>query len=882
MLRRFTIHRVMVGAMALLAILTCLGMLWLVLATSTMRRELARQGELLWEDQEIAERIVAHSRNQMDAAHRYADHGDTTSLAIFRAAGMAVYDNIRLYLFRDLNREERLLVEQIRESHERIEVAAQRVFSDPESSDILALDEIGALQHQLARLVAMRRTHTAELVTAQDLIWTWLYVALGAIAVLCLLAIGVATTFLRRRLVEPLMRLSEASAQVGEGQFHVRVEHTGAGEITDLSRSFNEMAERLQQARTDAADAEHRFRDLVERMPVGLYRTTADGNLLDANPALVRLLGYDSREDLLASNAADVYSDEAERAAWQGNIDASEGVLEVDRQHRRRDGSLLWLRDTAQAVRDEDGNVLYYEGALQDVTAHVATEEAVRRSEARFRSLIENASEGVIVLSPDATLQYQSPAVQRILGYEPQEMMGRSPFELVHPDDLAMVREAFEGIMTRATSLRSLEFRCRHRDGHWRVIHAYGSNLVDDDAISGFVINISDMTMHRRLEAELSQAQKMEAVGRLAGGVAHDFNNLLTAIQGYTELLRERTTGDDAAQSELAEIRLAADRAAALTTQLLAFSRRQVVRPRPTELGGIIHTLEPMLRRLITEDIPLHMRVNCDCWVQADPGQLEQVVINLAVNARDARPKAGITVIVEAVTTTGRGDTVGLTPGEFVRLDVSDDGCGIEADVLPHIFDPFFTTKGVGQGTGLGLATVYGIVEQNGGRVFVDSELGAGTRVTVYLPRVKAPTPTMQTNAALPQPAAGSERILLVEDEAAVRALVERVLTRYGYDVVSAQNGAAALEVIAGLDGSIDMLLTDVVMPDMGGVELAEALWQTRPDLRVLFISGYAAEALPRLSDGSPLNFLEKPFSPVALAEAVRRSLDSMGAAATS
>jgi two-component system, cell cycle sensor histidine kinase and response regulator CckA len=217
-----------------------------------------------------------------------------------------------------------------------------------------------------------------------------------------------------------------------------------------------------------------------------------------------------------------------------------------------------------------------------------------------------------------------------------------------------------------------------------------------------------------------------------------------------------------------------------------------------------------------------------------------------------------------------------------VRLDVSDDGCGIEADVLPHIFDPFFTTKGVGQGTGLGLATVYGIVEQNGGRVFVDSELGAGTRVTVYLPRVKAPTPTMQTNAALPQPAAGSERILLVEDEAAVRALVERVLTRYGYDVVSAQNGAAALEVIAGLDGSIDMLLTDVVMPDMGGVELAEALWQTRPDLRVLFISGYAAEALPRLSDGSPLNFLEKPFSPVALAEAVRRSLDSMGAAATS
>src|SRR5690606_20695724 len=371
--------------------------------------------------------------------------------------------------------------------------------------------------------------------------------------------------------------------------------------------------------------------------------------------------------------------------------------------------------------------------------------------------------------------------------------------------------------------------------------------------------------------------QRLEAVGRLAGGIAHDFNNLLTAIRGYTDLLGDKLNGDARAHADVVEIRRAVERATRLTRQLLAFSRRQVVRPRPTDVGAVIRELEQMLRRLLTEEVPLHTRVDDGAWVYADPGQLEQVVVNLVVNARDAGPRSGIEVSVDLVSVPEDDPAAtGVEPGDYVRMTVADDGAGIPPETLPHIFEPFFTTKDVGQGTGLGLATVYGIVEDAGGRILVDSALGTGTRMRVYLPRVEKPEGYVPpTDSRTVEPGRGTEFVLLVEDEPAVRSLAERVLMRQGYHVLSAGSGVEALRLAQGLHGQIDLLVTDVVMPEMGGVQLAEHLLAIRPDLRVLFISGYAADTVPTTDrNGRQLHFLEKPFSPARFTEYVRQVLD--------
>src|SRR5690606_18596577 len=508
-------------------------------------------------------------------------------------------------------------------------------------------------------------------------------------------------------------------------------------------------------------------------MPVGLYRTTPDGRMIDANPVLVELLGYTSREELLETNAADAYLTLDDRRRWQDLLDHTDEVVEVDRQHWRRDGSVVWLRDTARAIRNESGAIEYYEGALQDVTERLTAEEAVRRSEARFRSLIENASDGVLILSAEGLITYQSPAVERMLGYPPESMIGTSPFQLVHPDDLDEVVASFDAVMAPNGHGKSVEFRCRHANGTYRMLHVQGSNLLKDPAVGGVVVNMIDSTVHRSLEEQLQHSQKLEAVGRLAGGIAHDFNNLLTAIRGYTDLLGDRLTDDARAAADVIEIRRAVERAARLTRQLLAFSRRQVVRPAATELGGVITELQQMLRRLIPEEIPLHTRVCSDAWVFADPGQIEQVVVNLVVNARDAEPRTGITIAVDLVDLPADDPSVtGVPPGPNVRLTITDDGSGIDPGVLPHIFEPFFTTKELGHGTGLGLSTVYGIVQDAGGQILVDSSPESGTTMRVYLPRIERPEHDGQpAQSRAEEPEQGTELVLLVEDEPAVRSL---------------------------------------------------------------------------------------------------------------
>jgi two-component system, cell cycle sensor histidine kinase and response regulator CckA len=402
----------------------------------------------------------------------------------------------------------------------------------------------------------------------------------------------------------------------------------------------------------------------------------------------------------------------------------------------------------------------------------------------------------------------------------------------------------------------------------------------DDERRLALVI-AEDITERMRLEEQLLRSQKLEAVGRLAGGVAHDFNNLLTGILGYADLLHRGLADDDPRRRDAEEVKRAAERAADLTRQLLAFSRRQVLEPRVLDLNEVVEDMQRMLRRLIGEDIELVTAVEPDLGrVEADPGQLEQVIANLVVNARDAMPNGGRLVIqtanaeVDETFTSGRAG--GMQPGPYVVLEVSDSGAGMDAETQAHAFEPFFTTKEVGKGTGLGLATVYGIVKQSGGFIWVYSEPGEGTTFKIYLPQVEKPVDV----AAAPPPRSargGTETVLVVEDEEVVRDLIGRDLTGRGYSILTAGTGREALAVAAGHDGAIDLVVTDVVMPEMGGLELMQRLTAARPGIKVVYMSGYTERAV---ADGVvPRPLLQKPFNASTLADTIREVLDVAPAA---
>jgi nitrogen-specific signal transduction histidine kinase len=388
-----------------------------------------------------------------------------------------------------------------------------------------------------------------------------------------------------------------------------------------------------------------------------------------------------------------------------------------------------------------------------------------------------------------------------------------------------------------------------------------------------------DISERKWLETQLVQAQKMESIGRLAGGVAHDFNNLLTAIIGYTELAREMLSQEDAARACLENVVKAAERAANLTRQLLAFARRQVIEPRVIQINDLIQDIDEILHRLIGETIELTLRLAPEAGaVRVDPGQFSQVLMNLAVNARDAMPGGGKLIIETETLVLGEAYArhhVGLTPGPYVMVAVSDTGAGIDPAILPHIFEPFYTTKETGKGTGLGLATVYGIVAQSGGHIWIYSEPEYGTTVKIYLPRVDD-APTALPGEFTDESLCGTETILLVEDELLVRDIAAKTLRGQGYTVLEAANGKEALAVAEGYPGILHLLVTDVVMPQMGGRELAENLHARRPDLRILYTSGYTDDIIVHhavLEEGQP--FLQKPFTPVALARKVREALEA-------
>jgi PAS domain S-box-containing protein len=517
------------------------------------------------------------------------------------------------------------------------------------------------------------------------------------------------------------------------------------------------------------------------------------------------------------------------------------------------------------------------EQKLLEAGCQILSEDQARdeqqRLELEHRAFVERAADGVLSHrgEPDFTVAYVNPAIVSFLGYSSAEqLLNRPVLDLVYPEDRPIVRERIRGIFINQQPTRPRELRFIGRDGspRWAETRGIIVPTADGPLVTVMARDITERKRALELEEQLHQSQKMEAVGRLAGGVAHDFNNILTTIRGYGDLLLERVEPGSPAHDAVQHIRRSASRAAGLTEQLLVFTRRRPPQPRLVQLNDVVRHMAGLLRRLITEDIRLELQLESTLGlVKVDPGQMEQMILNLAINARDALLKGGRLAICT------RNDGTGS-----IRLTVEDDGCGMDEETRRHIFEPFFTTKSVGKGTGLGLSIVHAIVEQSGGAVMVDSAPGKGARFHILLPRVPEEDPRVPKVTPMPAPAMpmGHETILVAEDDDEVRDFVEHVLRVKGYHVMVAKDGQEAMRTAQSFSGEIQLLLSDVVMPHLDGRQLAEQLQPLRPKIRVLHMSGYPGDTIARYGDVREGDaFLQKPFSARELAEKVREVLDA-------
>jgi two-component system, cell cycle sensor histidine kinase and response regulator CckA len=640
------------------------------------------------------------------------------------------------------------------------------------------------------------------------------------------------------------------------------------------------------QAEIALRESEERFRKVFEESPLGMVLTSRDLQFIGANPAFCHMLGYTQAEmtsrtflDVTHPEHRDVDRENVARM-WQGEIP----YYRTEKRYVAKNGDIRWGSLRASLLRGADGKPLYALAIVEDITEHRRAEEALReitRRDEEALAVAQMAYWEFDVLSGMFTFNdrfYQLHGITDARSYT----MSAADFvtKYVYPDSAPQVAE----VIRQALASEDPNF---HVQVDGRLVRSNGEVFwvntwfrVEKDA-SGRTVKLhgvnQDITARKRAEEQLLQAQKMETVGRLAGGVAHDFNNLLTVINGYSELLLGTLSPEAPGYAELREIHQAGGRAASLTAQLLAFSRRQMLQPRVLDLNEDLAGMTRMLTRLIGEDIHLVFKPGSALGrVQADPGQVQQVVLNLVVNARDAMPHGGTLVLETAnisLDATRQVRDPDIAPGPYVMLVISDTGIGMSAEVKAHLFEPFFTTKGVGQGTGLGLSTVYGIIKQSGGTISVYSEPGQGTTFRIYLPRVDRPLVTEKVvETALPR---GNETILVIEDSSDVRRFTMRLLQSLGYRVLEASSGPEALALVERFPDPLHLVLTDVVMPEMSGRAVAERLATLRPALKVLYMSGYTDNAIVHsgvLDEG--MQFVGKPFKPEELARKVRAVLD--------
>lgn len=638
----------------------------------------------------------------------------------------------------------------------------------------------------------------------------------------------------------------------------------------------------LERIRVEQAlrESERRFRQLFEDSPDAVFVEDTNGKVLDANLAAARLHGM-ARGQLIGKTISDLVPAEKREqvmADFQKLVDGKSQQLEGVSLTAQGREVPVEVRTSRIDYSGQPALLLH----VRDISERKRAEEALKGSENRFHSVWENSVDGMRLTDENGTIVAVNAAFCKLVEMEREQLEGQ-PFTVMYPENdepekrMSVYLQRFRDRATPNRIQRKLTFRSG------KTVELEGANsFVESRGQRTLLLGLfRDITEHKRLEEQLRQSQKMDAIGQLAGGVAHDFNNILTVIQGHSSLLRGSATQEGQLSGSAEQICQAAERAAGLTRQLLTFSRRQMMQPKPLDLNLVVSNLTKMLGRILGEDIALQFNYSPNLpVVHADAGMIEQILLNLAVNSRDAMPSGGQlsirTKVVDLYNDALKAHPEGRE-GEFVCLSVTDTGCGIEAATLPHIFEPFFTTKAVGKGTGLGLATVYGIIKQHLGWVEVESEVGNGTTFHVFLPCLAEASAVSPGDATTDEaPRGGDETILVVEDEAPVRDLVCRVLKGAGYEVVEASTGLEALKIWHSRKDKIDLLLTDIVMPDgMTGRDLAEQIQAQKPGMKAIFTSGYSADIVGKdfiIQEG--LNFLQKPYMPQKLTRAIRTCLD--------
>jgi len=640
---------------------------------------------------------------------------------------------------------------------------------------------------------------------------------------------------------------------------------------------------RLLLNREDEVDAKKRLNRIVEGTQALLLNTDTKGVINFINEGAAVLLGYQVKELVGKYYLEFIHPGDREwvNETFSQQLQGRDQGSTLEFRVVTAGGQTRWINFMVNQAED-NGRVIGIMGVAIDITERKRAEEAQKRSETRYGFMVDTVPIAIISYDSRHNILEWNRTAEQIFGWRREEAVGRNALELLIPEEnMEEMKQLLNSYSQGSAEIKANINQNLRKDG--TIITCSWENVIirnSEGGVAGILATAIDVTEQVRLEEQLKQAQKLESIGRLTGGIAHDFNNLLTTILGYSELISMDQSLNDSVAEGIADIRKSAQRAASLVKQLLAFSRKQILQPRQINLNELITDIEKMLKRLIEENIDLIIKLEPEIrQIEADPVQIEKVIMNLAVNSRDAMPEGGKLTI--------KTGNVYLDydycrmhpevqPGDYVLLAVSDNGHGMDEETRRQVFDPFFTTKEMGKGTGLGLSTVYGIVKQSGGYIWVYSKPDQGTTFKIYLPQIKGEQGRSTEVHKAEEAAGGKETILIVEDEGSLRGLAAKVLRKQGYAVIEAANGMDALETLAASSQvKIDLLITDVIMPEMGGKELAGKLLERYPGIKVLYISGYADNAIVNhgvLAEG--VSFLPKPFSPISLAQKVRDTLD--------